>query len=109
MAKLVGVVACLCTAGTLLGCAPTSQLLAKRFSKEHSCQVDEVRVHEGGANRFEAVGCGQSARYICGSNFGSPGSENGCEEQGIRSRARDTSRDLPPPNKAQYPGIEPPR
>lgn len=90
----------------LVACASTSSLLVTRFSREHSCQADQVRVREAGGNEYEAEGCGQRARYVCNSFAGNKNSVNaGCAEQGVVPQA------LSEPAKRQpAPGLEePPR
>jgi hypothetical protein len=66
------------------GCAPTSNLLVDRFSREHSCQKDRVRVRDNGGNGYLAEGCGQRAEYVCSHFAGKKGSENtDCVERGV--------------------------
>lgn len=86
------------------GCASTQTLLAKRFSKEHSCQQDAVMVREAGSNVYVAEGCGHHVEYVCGSFAGGYGSEKSCAERGTNPN---TPTD---PVRRVYPNVqEPPR
>lgn len=78
--------------------------MVKRFSREHSCQVDQVRVREAGGTTYIADGCGQHAEYVCGTFAGSPGSEGSCAERGIRQNA-----DAAPPKQQYFNKMEPPK
>ncbi len=89
---------------TALGCASTSSLLRQRFSREHGCQKDEVRVREAGANAYLAEGCGQHAEYVCSTFMGGKGFERSCQERGVVPNAS------PEPPKRTYVNLEePPR
>lgn len=68
---------------TLNACAPLSTLLAERFSRERSCQLDSVRVHSDGANAYVATGCGKHTAYVCPSLTDA----GRCEERGALKRA----------------------
>lgn len=89
---------------TLVACASTSSLLVTRFSREHSCQADQVRVREAGGNEYVAEGCGQRARYVCSTFAGNKNSVNSnCAEQGVVPQAITEPASRRPP-----PGIEEP-
>src|SRR5262245_55737935 len=88
-----------------VGCASTQSLLARRFSKEHSCQTDAVMVREIGGNVYVAEGCGHRIEYVCQSFAGSPGSERNCAERGVNPNAAPQG-----PPKPVYTNVqEPPR
>lgn len=63
-------------------CTSTTTALAKRFSNQHSCQLDQVMVHEHGGNEYIAEGCGRRAKYVCPA-FATMGREE-CAEEGQR-------------------------
>lgn len=87
-----------------VACASTSSLLVKRFSREHGCEPDQVRVFEHGGNGYIAEGCGQRAEYVCSTFAGSEGSVNDCQERNAYRRAS------PEPSQRLKTGTqEPPR
>jgi hypothetical protein len=70
-----------------VACTSTTTQVAKRFSLEHSCQLDQVLVRENGGNEYIAEGCSQRAKYVCSSiaSMGAVKSTAGnCAEEGVR-------------------------
>ena len=91
--------------GTLLllgGCASTSSMLAKRFSRAHGCDPDNVHVTERSAQQYSADGCGQHADYVCESFAGMNADPTRCTERGERGKEGLTTR-------AARPELEPPK
>jgi len=85
-------------------CASMPPLLAKRFAREQSCDVDDVRVSQKSSLEYTAEGCGKHTDYVCESAVGTSADASRCSERGSDRLGH------PPEGKYRFRrDLEPPR